>query len=119
MKNKILILLAVVFFFIIYYSINKQVKTKVATNRIHHYMEVKGFPIDLIKKEDIHYSYSTDRWNLSVIMKDDENYQYNFEYRFRTNDIQEGIEFLTDDYMNNPAKYNKNMYEEKIDKSIK
>ncbi len=45
-------------------------------------MEDKGFPLDLIKKEDIHYSYSTDRWNLSVIMKDDKNYQYNFEYRF-------------------------------------
>ena len=55
MKNKILILLAVVFCIIIYYSINKQVKTKVATNRNHHYMEDKGFPLDLIEKEMISY----------------------------------------------------------------
>lgn len=113
MKNKFIIFLFICFLLTAVFYANKIIKQSIATNRVHHYMEQKGFPLNNIKDEEIHYSYSTDRWNLLVIMKDDLNFQYSFDYRFKTNDIQEDLLFLNMNYTKKPAKYNQSLYYEK------
>ena len=115
MKNKIIIFLFICFLLVAVFYANKIIKQSIATNRVHHYMEKKGFPLNKIKEEEIHYSYSTDRWNVLIIMKDDLNFQYSFDYRFKTNDIQEDIIFLNMDYIKKPSKYNQKIYYEKIE----
>lgn len=115
MKNKFVIFIFICFLLVAVFYANKILRQSVATNRIHHYMDKNGFPVKLIKEENIHYSYSTDRWNLFVIMKDDLDFQYSFEYRFKTNDIQEDMQNINHNFNENPSKYNQKLYYEKLE----